>query len=130
MPGFHVDFDSDDKPPAWWPAIEQRLTAMLTTILDNQEKIMATQTVNTDALVAIVARLTAADTSELAALQVLRDQNATLAAQLAALPPATDPASQAVVDAAVAALTATAASVEAAVAANPATPNLPPAPTA
>ncbi len=120
----HFHFTSD--PPAWAVSLDQKLT----TIINNQEKIMATQTVNTDALVAIAARLKADDDAALALLQTIRDQNVALAAQLAALPPATDPAAQAIIDAAVSQLTDTATAVETAVAANPAVANLPPAPAA
>jgi hypothetical protein len=112
-------------------AISNKISAVLdnmSIIIANQEKIIMTQSVNTDALVAIAAKLKADDAAALALLQSIRDENVSLAAQLAALPPATDPAAQAIIDAAVASLTDTAAAVETAVAANPATPNLPPPP--
>lgn len=92
-------------------------------VLNHQEKIM----IDVSALQSVAARLQASDTAALAALQALKDQNTSLAAQLAAIP-TQDPATQSAINDVVTALTTTADKVDAAVTANPATPNLTPSP--
>ncbi len=84
---------------------------------------------DTTALLAVTARLKASDTNMLVFLQSIKDQNTALAAQLAAIPPSNDPATQAIIDTVVTDLKASADAVDAAVTANPATPNLTPSPT-
>ena len=75
----------------------------------------------------ITARLQASDAAALAALQQLKDQNVTLAAQLSTIQTG-DPATQKAIDDVVSQLTDTADTVDRGVAANPATPNLTPSP--
>lgn len=83
--------------------------------------------INVAALQAAAARLQASDTAALATLQLLKDQNVALAAQLAAIP-VQDPATQAAIDVVVSSLNGTADAVEKAVADNKDTPNLAPSP--
>lgn len=100
--------------------------------LHRTEKIM----LDTQALVAVAARLKKDNTDIIAMLLAGRDANVTLAAklkevqdQLAALPGDTS-AQEAVIASVVADLTQQAVDTETAVAANPAVPDLPPAPSA
>lgn len=99
------------------------VSVKLDLILKNQ----GTQMTDLTALKAVADRLQASDTAALATLQVLKDQNTTLAAKLAAIQTG-DPDTQASIDAIVTELSGTADTVDAAVAANPATPNLAPTP--
>ena len=94
-------------------------------IIRNQEKIM----IDVAALQAAAARLQTSDTKELALLQTIKDQNVSLAAQLAAIQ-TNDQPTQDAINAVVKQLNDTADAVDAAVAANPNTPNLVPSPAA
>src|SRR6266446_3811104 len=108
------------------PEVLRRLNVVGNKVDLTQEKIM----VDVSKLQAAAARLQASDTAALAALQVLKDQNVALAAQLSAIPGVSDPAVQKAIDDAVAQLTTAADTVDAAVTANPAVPNLAPSPVA
>jgi|SRR6266705_4959651 len=106
------------------PEVLRRLDGEVSKVDLEQEKTM----VDVSKLQAAAARLQASDTAALAALQVLKDQNVALAAQLSAIPGVADPAIQKAIDDAVAQLTTAADTVDAAVSANPAVPNLDPSP--
>lgn len=117
----HKNRDPWEGAPHW--ALE--IGAALGIVISNQETIMT----DLSQLQAVAARLEASDTNALSLLQHIKDQNTELAAKLAAIPPADDPATQKQIDDVVSGLKATADAVDAAVAANPQTTNLTPSPT-